>query len=339
MQNENALSSDSNNPRRTSFLVKIAAFIPCIVLGIAVAHYKSVGHGIAVGVGFWVWIYYNILKHKPKTREDILYEQEMQVQRNLFRPYLKQFISAFFILGIGNVVLYVATKKLGFLFALDMVSIFLFFIFLSRIRSNTGKESRETVAGEMGFVFSQTGDVSSVHKKLQSLGQDSHITNVFSGTMEGYPVRMFDFYYKWMKGAAYEITLLEITNDRKCPDMLIISKGDAFGETFDTAHVFPGVTVHLEGNFSDYFSLFVENGAEDEIRQFLAPDLMAILIDTMPDLSFMFFDNKIYVVLSNNSEHGFLKSNFVEQVNKARFIITKWSLTLSKISFSPNRFS
>lgn len=334
MQNENVSSVDSNDPRKTSFLVKMVAFIFCIVLGVVVAHYQGVGYGIVFCVGFWVWIYYNILKYKPKMREDILYEQEMQVQRNLFRPYLKHFLLFFFIVGIGNVMLYVVTKKLGFLFALDIVSIFLFFVFLSRIRNNASKENRELVASEMGFTFSQTGDISSVHEKLQTLGKDSRITNVFSGTIEGYPVRMFDFYYKWMKKAAYETTLLEITNNRKCPNMLIISKGDAFGETFDVAHVFPGVAVQLEGDFSNYFSLFVENGAEDEIRQFLAPDLMAVLIDTMPDLNFMFFDNKIYVVLSNNSEHGFLKDHFVEQVNKARFIIMKWSLTLSKMDFS-----
>ncbi|MBP9752037.1 MAG: hypothetical protein KBD19_04215 [Candidatus Moranbacteria bacterium] len=338
MQNKNNSSINPDNPKRTSFLVKVFAFLFCIIFGIAVAHYDGAGDGIIFGVGLWAWIYYNVLKYRPKTKGDILHEQEMRLQRNLFRPYLKKVIYFFLIVGIGNVALYLVTREPGLLGALGMVIFVLFLLFFSRIRNNASKESRQLVASEMGFAFSQTDDILSVHEKLRTLGQEPRITNVFSGIIEGYPVRIFDFYYKWMKKASYEATLLEITNSRRCPNMLILSKSDAFGETFDATRFSPGVSVRLEGDFSNHFALFVENYAEDEIRQFLTPDLMVALIDTMPDLSFMFFDDKVYVVLSNKSEHGFLKDHFVEQVNKARFIITKWSLTLSKISLASNRF-
>lgn len=337
MQNNNP-SIDSDAPRRAGLLVKVAAILFCVGSGMAVAYYHGAGYGLMLGIGFWVWIYYNVLKYRPKTQGDILHEQEMQLQRNLFRLYRRWIIYFFLIIGISNAVLYLVTRKLGLLGVFDMMSIVLLLLFLSRIRNNAGQESRESVASEMGFEFSQTGDISSVHEKLRTFGQDSRIGNVFSGVMEGYPVRIFDFSYAWMKKAVYEATLLEITNSKKCPNMFILSKSSAFGETFDATRFFSGVSVQLEGDFSNYFDLFVENYAEDEIRQFLAPDLMAALIDTMSDLSFVFFDDKIYVVLSNNAEHGFLKDHFVEQVNKARFIITKWSLTLSKMNFASIRF-
>jgi len=336
MQNNNP-SIDSNAPGRAGLLVKVAAIVFCVVSGIVVARYYGVGYGVILGIGFWVWIYYNVLKYRPKTQGDILHEQEMHLQRSLFRPYRKWIMYFFLIVGISNAVLYLVTRELGLLGVFDMASIVLLLLFLSRIRNNAAQESRKSVASEMGFEFSQTGDILSIHEKLRTFGQDSRITNVFSGVIEGYPVRIFDFSYTWMKKAAYEATLLEITNSRKCPNMFILSKSDAFGETFDSTRFFSGVPVQLEGDFSNYFDLFVENYAEDEIRQFLAPDIMVTLIDTMSDLSFVFFDDKIYVVLSNNSEHGFLKDHFTEQVNKARFIVTKWSLTLSRMNFTSSR--
>ncbi len=305
-----------------------------LTLAIVIAHYKGVYLGIIAGSIFSWWLYQNAFRHRRKTHEDILYEQEIEAERNLFRPYFTHWKVFLGLIVIANGVLFMVTQTWAPLFILDMIGVISGLLFLVKVKSDANTNEQETMAHEMGFSFLATGDVSSIPEKLQALGKNSRIAHVFSGTMEGYSVRIFDFYYQWMKQAAYETTLLEITNIRKCPNMFILSKRSTFGDTFDVTRVFPGVAVRLEGNFSDYFSLFVENSAEDEIRQLLAPDLMAVLIDTMPDLSFMFFENKIYVVLSDNSGHGFLKGHFAEQVNKARFIITKWSLTLSKMDFS-----
>lgn len=303
-----------------------------LVLAVTIAHYRGSMAGIGSGIIFSWWLYRNMFRRQLKTKADVLYEQELKIQQDLFKPYIKYILSFLFITIIGDAVLYLITREAESLIIFDVILAILFLVFLYVMRERLGsRDVMATTMNQIGFTLTSDGDVSSVHERIRSLGQDVSMGNIFSGTIGGFPARTFDFSYEWMKNASYAMTLLEITNSRKCPNMLIISKDDAFGETISLDRIFPGVPVQLEGNFSEHFSLFVEVGAEDEIRQLLPPDLMTVLIDRMPDFSFLFFDNKIYMVISNNSEHGFLKDYFLEQIDKAKFILGKWAVTLSRM--------
>lgn len=308
-----------------------------LVIIVALLFWANFLAGIVAAIVLPFHFYY-YLRARPKTKADALNEKELEIQRAVMRPYIKHIVLVVLGVLVLNIIIYALTKNSGFIFIFDFVALFSAVVVASSLyrKQRRGKDTENMVAvsREMGFAFSPVGDISTLHERLLVLGQEpekSRITNVFSGTLEGYPTRIFDFYYVWLKKAAYTATLLEITNSRKCPKMLIVSKKDDFGDTFTPSSIFPCVVVKLEGNFSDYFSLFVESGAEDEIRQILTPDLMVVLIDTMSDLSFMFFDDKLYVVLTNNSEHGFLKDDFVNQMNKAKFVMTKWSPTLMRM--------
>lgn len=326
-------SSDSNVHKKVGFFGKLFAFIVCIIIGIVAGQYEGVFAGIFVCLASWGWLYFNVLKYRPKTREDVLYEQNLEVERTLLRPYKKKILYFGALLLFSNIIIFAVTKEFGLLVLLDTLCAVSFLYFSSKLKNNSDKIDRETIAQEMGFMFTQKGDTSLLHEKLIRFGTDIEVSNLFAGMVENFSVTIFDFRYRWMKKASYEVTMLEITNIKRCPNMLIVSKDSTFGETLNVENIFPNVTVELEGNFSNYFNLFVESGAEDEIRQFLTPDIMVALIDTMPELNFAFFDDKIYVVLSSNSDHGFLKDDFINQVNKAKFIISKWSLTLSKMEF------
>lgn len=331
MKNERGASSTTNEPKKTTLMVKAVAFLFCIGLGYVATRYVGIGYGILFGVATWVWLYSIVLKDKPKTREEVLYEEEMETQRRLFRPYAAYVGYFFLTLLFGNAGLYAVTRNWNHLFFVDVVASIVFlvgFYFLSR---KQGAPGMKEIAGQMGLDYAPLGDVSSVHQNLHSIGKDIRIKDVFSGTLEGYPVRIFDFYYTWMKDASNMVQLLEVTNNRLCPSMLIISKQDSFGETFDASRIFSGVAVDLEGDFSKYFSVYVEQGSEDEVRQFLTPDMMAVLIDTMPELSVLFFGDKLYVSLATNVEASFSKKRFEEQIEKVRFILSQWSPTLSRI--------
>lgn len=329
-----------NNSKRLRIVTpkqKLAAIL-ILILIIVLLFWANFLAGIIAAIILPVHFFFH-LRARPETSTDVLREKELEIQRTVMRPYIKPI--SLIILGVVvlNITFYTLTKNSGLLFVIDFILLFLGIIIVGNIygkrRRKMDVEDMTVVSREMGFVYSPVGDISTIHERFLALAQEpekSQSTNVFSGIIEEYPTKIFDFYYVWMKKAAYTTTVLEITNSRKCPKMLIISKNDEFGDTFSPSKIFPCVSVELEGNFSDYFSLFVEPGAEDEIRQILTPDLMAELIDNMPNLSFMFFDHQIYVVMTNNSNHNFLKDNLVNQVNKVRFIITKWSPSLARMN-------
>lgn len=303
-----------------------------LVLAVTIAHYKGLLSGIGSGIVFSWWFHRNIVRRRFMTESDVVDAQALAVQQKNFRPYAKYLVLFLLIVVIGDGILYLTMKEPVAIVVFDSIVSIVFLVFFYALRSRLGRQ--DTVAEAMsqaGFTFASGGDVSIIHNRIRSLGQDVSVGNIFSGNIEGFPARIFDFTYAWENKAGYAMTLLEITNERNCPNMLIISKSDGFGETISPKDIFPGVPIQLEGNFSDYFTVFVEAGAEDEIRQFLPPDLMAVLIDKMPDFSFLFFDNTMYIVISNNSDHGFLSDYFLEQVVKARFIVGKWAVTLSKI--------
>jgi hypothetical protein len=326
---------NQKNPLSLTLKITITVFFGILTIAIWI-HQGAIG-GIFSGTLFSLFLYRNVLNSRPKTGADILYEPSLEIERDVVRPYTKQLIYIFIIILIADVILYALTRNvtslltLFFLEILALVSYYLFQIqSIHRYRDNQAKQD---AAQEIGFTFSPTRDITAIHEKIRAIGSNPQITNIFTGNLQGFPCMLFDFHYVWMKKASYEVTILEITNEKLCPNMLIISKSHSFGNTFNLSAMFPGIPVTLEGSFSKYFSLFVERGSEDEIRQILPPDLMATLIDDMPDLSFLFFDNKVYVILGNDTGHGFSKDNFVAQIAKANAILDKWSLTLTKMTF------
>ncbi len=328
MQTEN-----QPDKKGASFFVKLLVFLFCLAGGVIIARYKGVGNGLILGTVAWIFLYRNILRYQPKTKEDLAYEQMLLEDTALFKPYTKKLLIFFIIVVSANIFLFVLTRNLGAPVFLDMFSIIAVIFFFVSVKKASKNDARTQLAREKGFSFAVSGDSSSLPEQLQALGKNLKLSNVFSGTLTSYPVRIFDFDYEWMREASYSATMLEVTCLKQCPKMLIISSNDAFGETFKVPTLFPGLSVQLEGDFSKSFSLFVEAGAEDEIRQFLPPDIMAILMDTMPEFSFMFLDNKIYFVLSNNSERSFSKAYFLAQLAKAELILAKWELTLSRMEF------
>jgi len=319
---------DSDKQNKISCLTEVIIFLGSLVSGIVVNHFWGFWKGAIVFIGFWIFIRSEL--SRKKTKEDILYEKEAQFEKVLLRPYSKYIKYSLIIVGVLNIPLYFWSGTIFIPLVFDTLYMLAYVFFLGALAKKAHSQTRESIALEKGFTFSPQGDVLSLQEKLRTSWENVQIANIFSGMYEKYPVRIFDFSCQWTKHGLYSTTICEITNGRRCPNMLIISKQGIFRETFDMEKIFPGISVRLEGNFSNYFSLFVEQGAEDDIRQFLTPDVMALFIDDMPDISFLFFDEKVYIVLPDNGGY-FLKDYFVEQVNKAQFILTKWAPVLAKI--------
>jgi len=283
-------------------------------------------------------IYFYFTRPKESEIKEIILEQEAnRAQFESFSPYLKYLAMLLAVMIPISVVVYLVTNDASLIFWIDvtvaivaLLGIFFGVGLRERKRLEKEKNERTAFVEQLGFSLQSTADPSSLHELFGNIGEHLAITDVLSGKIERYPVRIFNLFYKWMKNASNSVLMVEITNTRMSPAMLILSKEDDFGGTIVPSRIFTGVLDQLEGDFNKHFTVFLEQRSQDEVRQFLTPDIMAILIDEMSAFNFLFFGDKLYIVLPS-SQYAFLKNHFVEQIKKTELIVGKWSLTLSKI--------
>ena len=313
---------------------KIVSVILVLIVSVPLVLIAKAAGGtyLALAVSFLIvgWLYKNVFKKQRLTQSDRLHEKEMEKVRSDIAPHSSKLVIVLLLL-IAISILTFFYSSTGMFFIVLFFSILGYLAFFYRFAYGTRKSERRGAAETLGFTFSEKGDANTVHRQLLSLGSKASVSNVYQGNLEGFPCRIFDFYYVWMKKASYSATILEVTNVQTVPNMLILSKEDSFHETITPSKIFAGVSVDLEGDFSEYFSVFVQADAQNEIRQILTPDHMATLIDSMSTFSFLFFDEKVYIVLTDNSVHGFLKEHFLERFEQSKSIVQKWKFVLERM--------
>lgn len=246
----------------------------------------------------------------------------------------KIFIFGFFSFSLGlSLFLFYYFNDLRFVsFILLIFTVFLYLL-------DAGKRRRIFIEGErneflaikekFGLDFKEKEDVLSIHDKFRLIGDELKMTNVISGALSGFFVRIFDLNFKWMKNASYGATFLELSLPRDVPDMLIISKKGEFAGVIDAKKFFAGRSIELEGDFRDHFNVYVEEEGEPEVRRILSPDLMVLLIDELSDFSFLFFGNRLYIFL--NSSSGLLgEKYYMKQIGRANLVLSKWSRILER---------
>ncbi len=276
---------------------------------------------------------------QPRTQADIRHEKELNIDYELLRPHRTIRYLPFVIVGlIVGLIISAMTESMNLsimFFLLTLVTTVFFFTFLGKLRGKKANDDRFSVAAEVGLTYVPTGDVATLHELLQSIAVEpkkSTLSNIFLGNLSGYAARIFDFDYTWMKEARYSETFLEVTVSGNIPKMLILSKKDEFVGTIDPKSIFLGGMDTLEGDFSKHFLVYTEPDAGMEVRQILTPDVMASLIDEMSDVSFLIFDDKVYVTLANRVESDFLKADFLVQLHKASLVVAKWIPTFLRMN-------
>lgn len=151
-------------------------------------------------------------------------------------------------------------------------------------------------ARDRGFEFSDTGEMESVHGALFSAGHSQSIIDVISGKEDGRPVRIFCYSYKTGSGKSEEThhyTVLENTFTGAVPHILLSS--DSLSSAVGGERYFSNDEVLMEGDFSKYFSLYVQKEFEIEAYQIFTPDFMQELIETSKEYNFEFSENKLYI--------------------------------------------
>jgi hypothetical protein len=148
---------------------------------------------------------------------------------------------------------------------------------------------------KIGFNYSSSGDLSSVSGRVFRIGGSGRLSNVLSGTQDGYNTRIYNFQY--MEGSGRDShqviqTVFEATLTTSVPDMLVLGPNIPwmnFTLTVDLAKL------TLEGDFNKYFTVYAVKDSELEVYQVLTPDVMADMIDRATNFSFELNANKLYL--------------------------------------------
>lgn len=151
------------------------------------------------------------------------------------------------------------------------------------------------------FAFTPAKPAGGYPGTLFSLGRDQQFLSVVDGTYQNMTFEFGNFYCTMGSGKSSHTRafgVIEVKLPRKLPHILLDSrKNNRFGMShlslFSTNQ-----KLQLEGNFNNYFDLYVPKGYERDALYFLTPELMALLIDHGAEFDVEIVDNHLFVYAS-----------------------------------------
>lgn len=166
------------------------------------------------------------------------------------------------------------------------------------------------IAPMLNMTYSETG-ILPTQGYIFSLGHDRSIRNVFSGTYNNLPLRLYEYTYIVGSGKSRTIhtfTVSEIDVGHTLPHLFMRPKlYPSMGNPPDTK------SLSHEGNFNDYFSVFIPADGQIEALQILEPDVMASFVDDFTKYGFETSDTKIYLFKGSSLTEN--RELLLEQVN------------------------
>lgn len=192
------------------------------------------------------------------------------------------------------------TKFLAGLIPLLFFGTFIFIIILVIRFYIKRRKMLKAFASEHGYNFSNYGDIASLNSTYLDVGHSRRMVNVISGIYLEQPIRFFDFrsvigHGKHRRSVSFSGFEIEHKNSLK--SFLLLSRKMRYspGNLYDGFQNAFGREIKLEGDFNKYFTLYVPEDYEIEVFQIFTPDIMVKFIDLMPDLTFEFTHNKLFL--------------------------------------------
>ena len=183
------------------------------------------------------------------------------------------------------------------------------------IKAKVQHQFMQQMATDLGYTYSAAALFSSVSGVSFSEGHSQKLVDVISGTYRDCPVRIFTYYYTVGSGKnshTYIETIFELTYITPLPHVLLGT----------SEHLFAGDVerVSLEGDFNNYFKLYIAKGHQVEAREIFQPDVMQDFITSFQKLGFEIYGNKVYVI-----RNGILskKADFLSMQNLIDSLIDK----------------
>lgn len=168
-----------------------------------------------------------------------------------------------------------------------------------------------------GFDFSATRPTAGYPGLIFSIGRSPQYATVVSGTYHNLPFEFGNFFCTVGSGRSsrrLSFGVLDVKLTRKLPHILLDSRANnPFG--FSNLPQFQNSQhLTLEGNFNQYFNLYVPDGYERDALYFITPELMALLIDLGAKFDIEIVDDHLYIY--SNREFRLEQQTTVEQIFK-----------------------
>jgi hypothetical protein len=129
------------------------------------------------------------------------------------------------------------------------------------------------------------------------LGKDQVIEHKLSGTYTGLDFEIGNFFY--MTGGKNNqkrwYGMLRIKLSRRLPNVLLDGKQNNKLHISNMPNFKNNQRLQLEGDFNNYFDLYVPKGYERDALYFMTPELMALLIDHGAKFDIEVIDNYLYI--------------------------------------------
>jgi hypothetical protein len=220
-----------------------------------------------------------------------------------------------FVLGADEPVVFLYPLIIPFLGVADL---------MNRIKHEFMKQ----FASANGFSYEAGRSIQGLDGSLFSFGKGLAITDIVSGSFMGRFTELFS-YDAVPRSPLMVFSVFIIKLEDKLPYIFLKSKT----MDVDTAN-WPAAKrekLQLEGDFNQFFNVFVQEGCEIEALEVFTPDIMQILIDDYKEISFEVVGSSLYIYVRKTIGN---KSDLYKMYDIARFFIEKINPKLSEIKLS-----
>lgn len=157
----------------------------------------------------------------------------------------------------------------------------------------------QQVAKILNYKYIPLLDTSAMTGNLFKIGYNKQVRNVIIGLYNNLPIRIFNYIFSTGSGKHrkdYRYTIFEIETKSEIPDMVLL-KNDFFAFTDLNTLTSGKEKLSLEGDFNEYFKLYIPKDFQIEALQIFTPDVMQELIDKFKtvDMNIEVNANKIYL--------------------------------------------
>lgn len=209
--------------------------------------------------------------------------------------------------------------------------VFLAFLAYGYIQNNIRHAFMRQFAKANNFSYQRQAPLDQFTAPYLEIGHGRKIEDVVSGEYLGLPICFFTFSCTigYGRGAKHIMfTACEIHYKTNLPRIFL----DALHHDFLNTDIFTkpsyGEIISLEGDFNEYFTLYVPKGFERESLQIFAPDVMAKLIDNSKQFDLEFFGDHLYIYSSKTID---TKQELGSIYNLSKILITELAPVLERL--------
>lgn len=168
-----------------------------------------------------------------------------------------------------------------------------------------------------GFAFAANKPIAGYPGLIFGIGHSPQYLTIVHGGYEGLSFEFGNFFCTEGSGKnskRREFGVIEVKLTRRLPHILLDSRANNSLGFSNLPSFRSSQHLTLEGDFNDYFNLYVPDGYERDALYLITPELMALLIDLGANFDIEIVDDRLYIYSSR--EFSLEKKQTIEQIFK-----------------------